>query len=108
MQPWPITSEKWRISTSGGYVAQWRPGDGELYYISAANDLMAVSVTRAAGSWRLGTPVRLFGGVDRNTAAYAPGLDGQRFLTLRPTSEATSSRFSPLSVTLNWQQLLPR
>lgn len=104
----PITSEKWRISTSGGDVAQWRPSGGELYSISAANDLMAVSVTRSAGSWRFGAPLRLFGGVDRNCAAYAPGLDGQRFLTLRPTGEATSSAFSPLSVTLNWQQLLPR
>jgi len=114
VQPWPITSEKWRISTNGGYVPQWRPSGGELYYVSAANDLMAVSVTRPAGSWRFGTPVHLFGGVDgvdsisATYAPYAPGLDGQRFLTLRPTGEATSSTFSPLSVTLNWQQLLPR
>ena len=108
VQPWPVTSDKWRISTSGGAVPQWRPSGGELYYISPARDLMAVSVTRAAGSWRFGTPVRLFGGADRNFAAYAPGLDGQRFLTLRATGEATSSTFSPLSVTLNWQQLLPR
>jgi len=57
---------------------------------------------------RLGTPVRLFGGVDLSRAAYAPGLDGQRFLILRPTGEATNAVFSPLSVTLNWQQLLPR
>ena len=108
VQPWPVTSEKWRISTSGGQVPQWRPSGGELYYVSAANDLMAVSVTRSAGSWRFGTPVRLFGGVNRNTAGYAPGLDGQRFLTLRLTAEATNAVFSPLFVTLNWQQLLPR
>jgi len=107
VQPWPVTSEKWRISTNGGNVPQWRPSGGELYYVSAANDLMAVSVTRVGGSWRFGTPVRLFGGLDR-TVGYAPGLDGQRFLTLRPTDGATSWELSPLSVTLNWQQLLPR
>jgi hypothetical protein len=108
VQPWPVTSEKWRISTRGGQVPQWRPSGGELYYVSAANDLMAVSVTRVAGGWRFGTPVRLFGGVNRGLLTYAPGLDGQRFLTLRQTGEATSATFSPLSVTLNWQQLLPR
>jgi hypothetical protein len=108
VQPWPVTSEKWRISTSGGSAPQWRPSGGELYYVSTAGDLMAVNVTRVAGRWRFGTPVRLFGGVNRTNAEYAPGLDGQRFLTLRPTTEATNSTFSPLYVTLNWQLLLPR
>ncbi|MBM3560850.1 MAG: hypothetical protein FJX53_13450 [Alphaproteobacteria bacterium] len=78
-------------------VPQWRPGGGELYYVTTAGDMMAVSVTRSDASWRFGTTVRVFGGVDR----VMRGLDGQRFLTLRPTDETTNSMFSPLSVTLN-------
>jgi len=108
VQPWPITADKWRVSTNGGQQARWRPSGGELYYVSRAGELMAVSVSRSAGGWRFGTPVILFSGVDQNRLAYVPSRDGERFLTLQQTTASTSAQFSPLHVTLNWQQLLPK
>jgi eukaryotic-like serine/threonine-protein kinase len=108
VQPWPITADKWRVSTNGGQLARWRPSGGELYYVSNLGELMALSVSGSVGARRFGTPALLFNGVDQNRLAYVPSLDGERFLTLQQTTASTSAQFSPLHVTLNWQQLLPK
>ena len=49
VQSVPPSGGKWQVSATGGAFPQWR-GDGqELYYVSLANDLVAVDVETEGG-----------------------------------------------------------
>src|SRR5206468_8371241 len=53
------SGEKIHISTEGGTRACWRRDGAELFYLSADNQLMGVSVQTGA-TFEAGTPVPLF------------------------------------------------
>jgi hypothetical protein len=91
-----------RISTAGGSDPQWR-GDGrELYYVASDNTLMAVAApSRAWFEPAIPEPLfrKSFDTVSLTfSSAYAPDVDGQRFLVTE-TVEGDRPR---LIVTLNW------
>ncbi|HZY07712.1 MAG TPA: hypothetical protein VFE69_08205, partial [Ilumatobacteraceae bacterium] len=97
-----------RVSPAGGGVPVWRADGQELYYLTPAGDLAAVSVTTGAG-FDAGTPRLLFRGVTRqpyasNVTPYDVSPDGQRFLVYTENRTATP----PLTVLTPWQRLLPR
>jgi eukaryotic-like serine/threonine-protein kinase len=98
----PVTEEKWQVSTRGGIWPYWR-GDGkEIYYIGLDAVLMAAPVSTGP-TFSVGAPESLFQTRLRIwTVArqYAASRDGQRFLMIYPTQDPAAS---PMNVLLNWQ-----
>ena len=102
VQPFPLSSGRWQISTHGGTQPQWRRDGTELYYLAPDRKLMAVGV-KSGATLEPGPPKPLFqtqvtGLVDvRNH--YVPGAGGQRFLVNSIVGEGAST---PIAVALNW------
>jgi Tol biopolymer transport system component len=109
VQAFPPSGEKRQISTGGGSDAGWRSDGGELFYLAANRNLMAVPVTIGRSStgpvFEPGVPKLLFP-VQGNTInrSYAAGADGRRFLVSTPIDEPTA----PVTVVLNWQATLKK
>jgi Tol biopolymer transport system component len=103
----PQPRGKFQISTSGGRFPQWGAGGRELFYVSPANRLMAVSLKLGSDSVEPSAPRELFPlptfelGVWR---PYEATPDGQRFV-VRATMQRPSA---PLTVIVNWPALLKR
>ena len=110
IRPFPTGPGEWKVSVDGGMQPRWR-GDGqELYFVRAISPtrlLLMAATVKAAGreGVRVGTPERLFELhanpviPQRNSFAYSPSPDGQRFLvnTLVESGQAT------VNVITNWQ-----
>ncbi len=103
VQTFPEHGGKWQISTSGGMDPRWR-GDGkELFYLSADQRVMAVSVVTTP-AFEADVPKALF-----PVQVLSPGLgprthyevtaDGQRFLLAAPLGSET---LAGTQVVLNW------
>lgn len=119
MQAFPLSGEKRQISTSGGSDANWRSDGGELFYVAADRNLMAVPVrvgrAPSGPTFEPGVPKSLFpvpipsstSSVPGNLVrrSYAVAADGGRFLLSRPVGEATAT---PTTVVLNWTATLRR
>ena len=100
VQTFPLSDRQWTISTGGGYEPRWRADGRELYYLSADQKLMAVTV--GAGP-SFGPPTPLFQtgtarSVHSQRTQYVPGRDGQRFLISTPVAEQAPT---PITVVLN-------
>ncbi len=97
MHPYPNVDDSKRIvSTAGGMVPRWSLDGRELYYISLANQVMAVPNNADDGiAFEPGTPVALFDASKFRTPIPTfplvpePTPDGQRFLFTRPVTEQT-------------------
>jgi Tol biopolymer transport system component len=89
------------VSRGGGFAPRWRADGRELFYLTPAGSLIAVSVTPTHGP-RTGSSERLF-----NIPGVAPewdvSQDGQRFLFAVPTAPPAS-----YNVVVNWQSMLRR
>jgi len=102
VQPFPLSSGRWQISTNGGAQPQWRRDGTELYYLAPDRKLMVVAV-KSGATLEPGPPKPLFqtrvtGLVDvRNH--YVSGVGGQRFLINSIVGEGAST---PIAVALNW------
>jgi len=98
----PVTEEKWQVSTRGGIWPYWR-GDGkEIYYVGLDAVLMAVPIS-AGQTFSVGSPESLFQTRLRVWTVprqYVASRDGQRFLMIYPTQDPATS---PMNVLLNWQ-----
>jgi hypothetical protein len=98
----PMTEEKWRISTAGGQQPSWR-GDGkEIFFLALDDKLMAATVS-AGSQFSSGAPQPLFSSgltLEAVGNQYAASADGQRFLMAVPTQGLDSSLFRVL---LNWR-----
>ena len=104
VQAFPLSGAKFQVSTGGGSEPTWRNDGSELFYRSAAGNLMAVPV-KSGATFEAGVPKSLFptppppmGGFTRHT--YAVANDGQRFLI---ALSAGGEKSVPLTVVLNWQ-----
>ena len=98
-----------QISAGGGTRPQWRRDGGELYYVAADYQMMAVPV-RAGQSFEPGAPRALFELRRLQPAPswptpYAVSPDGQRFLIGAVVDEGSGS---PITVVLNWTRLVDR
>jgi Tol biopolymer transport system component len=104
VQAFPLSSEKWQISTSGGSDPNWRKDGTALFYLAADRTLMAVAVNQSGTTFEPGVPKPLFV-VPGNlrSRSYAVAGDGRRFLVRSPVDAAAAI---PITVVLNWQASL--
>jgi Tol biopolymer transport system component len=103
VQPFPVPTGKWQVSTGGGIQPRWRADGKELYFVAPDGKLMAVSIRAADATFSAGTPMTLFQanlapGAGTNKQQYAVSRDG-RFLINQPAEASTSS---PITLILNW------
>jgi Tol biopolymer transport system component len=104
VQPYPGPGGKWQISTEGGTEPAWNRNGKELFY-RAGNKMMAVDVTTQP-SFSAGKPHMLFEGPYFSSdwplisTAYDVSADGQRFLMVKATEQASSA--TQINVVLNW------
>ncbi len=111
---WPITDEKWLVSTAGGDSPRWR-GDGkELYFLRTESGplskLVAVDITSSSTTPTIGAERLLFqrqlATVSlylRSSVNYDVRKDGQQFVAVMvdDTPRATAPSVELL---LNWQR----
>ena len=94
------TGAKWLVSKGGGVRPIWRPDGKELFYITLANQVMAVDIDTSKG-FQAGTPRRRFA---NPPSALSTGWDlspdGKRFLFVAPPN---TGRAIPFTVVLNWE-----
>ena len=110
VQPYPGPGGKWQISIEGGTEPIWNRNGRELFYRSGTK-MMAVETTTQP-SFSAGKPRMLFEG--QYFPAVFPGMDltydvsadGQRFLMVKETGQATSPRKS--TSCQNWFEELKR
>ena len=103
LQGVPPSGGKWRVSTTGGAFPRWR-GDGrELYYVSLANELMAVDVEAERDTLDIGIPHRLFPLASnpsfQQRNPFDVTADGQRFLVNALVEDSASTS---ITWVLNW------
>jgi hypothetical protein len=90
-----------QVSSHGGILPQWGPGDRELVYVRG--DGMVVSVPLAPGTMDPGPEKELFRVVLRpGTASLDMSADGQRFAVNTLVSEGAA----PIVVVTNWKREL--
>jgi serine/threonine-protein kinase len=109
VQPYPGPGGKWQISTDGGIEPLWNPTGRELFY-RIRNRVMAVPITTQP-TFSAGRPSMLFEGEYLASPFPATGVtydvtrDGQRFLMVKETPQASDIR---INVVANWFEELKR
>jgi eukaryotic-like serine/threonine-protein kinase len=107
VRPFPnADSTKWQVSTSGGRMPVWARSGRELYFVSAAREMIAVGVT-AAPAFRVEGRRALFRLRDdiyvpegENYTPFDVAPDGRFIMARRVRAEAGS--VAPLIVVDNW------
>jgi Tol biopolymer transport system component len=105
VQPYAGPGAPVRVSPNGGQEPQWAREGGELYYIEG-NRMMSVPVRRGP-TFAFEPPVQLFEHryAREMVPSYDVGPDG-RFLMIKPSGPPPGT--APISVVLNWTELLTR
>ena len=106
VQPFPLTGEKWVISSGGGYLPQWRDDGKELFYLTTDGKVMSAEM-KSDGAFD-GLVTKPLFQVDIKRAPgypYAVVPDGSRFLINTP---ADAANVVPMTVVLNWPSTLKK
>ena len=106
VQPFPLQSGKWQLSTAGGVHPIWRLDGREIFYLSPDGKIMSVEVS-AGAVFESGVPRALFPVFLKNAPGpqYDVSADGQRFLLNVRVGEESSP---PVTLVQNWTALLKR
>ena len=94
---------KWQISRDGGRFPAWR-GDGEELYFQSATGIMAVGVKANGSAFEAAIPQQLF--MLTQTSGWDVSADGKRFIA--SVQNTPQNAQAPITVVLNWQQLLKK
>jgi Tol biopolymer transport system component/Ser/Thr protein kinase RdoA (MazF antagonist) len=98
--PFPGPGDTVHLSTRSGRFPRWRRDGNEIFYIGAANTVIAVPVDGSGAAFKPGVEVPLFEAVtERGDWAYDVLPDGSRFLINRPVVETSTE---PITVVVNW------
>lgn len=91
MQPFPPNGDRWIVSSEGGEEPNWSP-NGDKFFYRDGNDWLEVPITMEP-TFPGGAPTLLFTGPYINVPGYSYDIspDGQRFLLLRPVSNARTA-----------------
>jgi Tol biopolymer transport system component len=110
VQAYPLNGRKWRASPNGGVDPNWSADSRELYFTSATRtgtvDVFAVPVR--PGDTPVGVPRRVLESAATSvpwSPRYAVAPNG-RFLVIAPSEAASAAAPVPLSLLLNWHELL--
>ncbi|MGD0697638.1 MAG: protein kinase [Terriglobia bacterium] len=109
--PFPQGNGKWQVSTGGGGNPRWRRDGKELFYVSPADELMAVEVREKSGSLEVGNPRTLFRTNSvaayriNSVAAYDVAPDGNKFVVLTQPAQSSAQ---PITLVTNWTALLKK
>jgi Tol biopolymer transport system component len=100
VQRFPLSSDKWQISSGGGSQPLWR-GDGkEIFFCTEDQKIMSADI-KAGTTFESSIPRELF--LSRVKIGYAYGYavapDGQRFLI---NTAVEAGEVTPMTVVLNW------
>jgi Tol biopolymer transport system component/tRNA A-37 threonylcarbamoyl transferase component Bud32 len=100
VRPFPASSGKLMVSTSGGLRPKWR-GDGkEIFYLGPGGELMAAKVKQNGSALAIDVASTLFQtSVEGFLHSYDASADGQRFLIVTTTPQKLPS---PITVVVNW------
>jgi Tol biopolymer transport system component len=103
VQSFPLSANKWPVSSGGGALPLWREGGRELFYVTPDARVMSVEV-KTDGAFESGTPKELFQTKLQHGSGipYAVTPDGSRFLIETPAEETST----PVVVLLNWSARL--
>ena len=107
IRPFPdANAGKWRISDAGGRWPIWRADGRELFYLTAADDVVAVPIAAGSTSPGAGVPRALFQ-LQRavGMGSFDVSRDGSRFLASTRLDEAPAQQNAPLTVVLSWTTL---
>jgi eukaryotic-like serine/threonine-protein kinase len=97
--PFPGSGGKWQVSRGDGRGPLWRRDGKELFYLSADNKLLAVTVNASGGTFSAGDAHVLFDSQSYGVfARYYNSADGQRFVVVYEGSQPSSS----LTFISNW------
>ncbi len=109
VRPYPNTNDaRWQVSAGGGVQPAWARNGRELFFMDPAGALTSVAVQTAGGTFTSGKPVVV---VQKKYStplpfrAYDVSPDGQRFLMLKESVDASSSS-TTMNVVLNWTEEL--
>ena len=106
VQPFPLTGQKWLISSGGGSMPLWRDDGREIFYVTEDGKIMSAEL-KADGAFESVVTKPLFQ-VDIKRVPgipYAVTPDGSRFLINTP---AEASNHTPMIVVLNWPATLTK
>jgi eukaryotic-like serine/threonine-protein kinase len=97
----PGGGAKWQVSASGGSFPKWRRDGKELFWLGAADNMMAADVNTSGSTVRMGTPQVLFhaGGVQTQQGPYAVTADGKKFLI---NTGDVKEENQPFTLVQNW------
>jgi Tol biopolymer transport system component len=93
--------ERIRVSAGGGRMPRWRRDGKELFYLSDADQLMAVRMSPGPRP-EPGNPGSLFH-LEGEVRDYDVDVSGQRFLV-----DVAPPENAPIGVLVNWPALLPK
>lgn len=93
---------RWQVSPAGGVFPRWSADGREIVYLEPANRIMAVEVS-VSDSFRAQRPRLLFEANENGPFSLHP--DGERILA---TLAADTEKSPPLSLIVNWPELLRR
>jgi serine/threonine-protein kinase len=107
VRPFPnVADHKWQVSVNGGSDPHWAHSGKELFYIDAANHMVAVSVatqpTFAIRDQRVLFPVPPDVRLNATKQFYDVSSDDQRFLMIRSLTSSGRSGHTALVVVENW------
>jgi Tol biopolymer transport system component len=109
VQTFPVSSEKWQISTNGGTIPHWRADGKELFYLSDGK-LMAAEV-KPGNTFEAGVPQALFdlapvrARSDLDGGGFAVTADGKRFIFVGRGQGTSNSQYT---VVVNWSAELKK
>lgn len=104
VEPFPLTGDRWQVSTKGGAEPHWLGDSRELLYLDA--DGVVMSVTLEGSGWKPSAPQPLFRVAVPDIAGatdYAVSPDGRHLVV---NSLVADPLVPPLDVVLNWPALL--
>ena len=117
VKAYPLTEQRFRVSSDSGYAPAWSPDGEELFYLTPCPErscepyyqLMVVDIvaepTFTASLPRPVPGVHLFSGTNRS---WDISPDGQRFLTVQHEERGDLAARDRINVVQNWHEELQR
>ena len=100
--PIGAVGEKTRLSSGGAFLTRWSRDGREIFYVSADDQLMVVSISTEP-ELSIGKPQPLFK-IPRRWSSFQSAPDGRSFFAVVEEQPADDL---PLQVVLNWPAELP-